>query len=148
MKVLIINGPNLNMLGKRENTHYGSQALSEINEILKKEAKRLNIKLGFFQSNTEGEIVSAIHKAVEENIDGIIINAGAYTHTSIAIRDALLIFNKPFIEVHLSNVFAREEFRHISMISDIALGVISGFKEDSYYLALLAIYRHLQKTKA
>jgi len=148
MKVLVINGPNLNMLGKREKDYYGTLTLDEINKNLKKEAQKLKIDLSFFQSNLEGEIVSAIHKACEDNIDGIIINAGAYTHTSIAIRDALIIFNKPFVEVHLSNVFSRENFRHSSMLSDIALGVICGFKENSYYLALHAISKHLNKTKA
>lgn len=148
MKVLVINGPNLNMLGKREKGYYGSLTLEEINKNLQKEAKKLKIRISFFQSNLEGEIVSAIQKASEEKIDGIIINAGAYTHTSIAIRDALIIFNRPFIEVHLSNVFSREDFRHFSMLSDIALGVICGFKEDSYYLALQAISKHLSNTKA
>lgn len=147
MKILVINGPNLNMLGQREKNHYGSLTLDEINKNILEESKKLNIELSFFQSNLEGEIVSRIHRAIEEKIDGIIINAGAYTHTSIAIRDALLIFNRPFIEVHLSNIYAREQFRHKSMFSDIALGIICGFQEDSYYLALLAIYRHLQKSK-
>lgn len=147
MKILLINGPNLNMLRKREENYYGTLTLEEINRGLTKEAKKLNISIEFFQSNHEGEIVSAIHRATEENVEAIIINAGAYTHTSIAIRDALLIFNKPFIEVHLSNVFSREDFRKVSLISDIALGVVSGFKEDSYYLALIAIHRYFRNKK-
>lgn len=148
MKILVINGPNLNMLKKREKDYYGNSSLEEINNKLLSEAKKLKIQIDFFQSNIEGEIVSAIHRACEEKVDGIIINAGAYTHTSIAIRDALLIFNRPFIEVHLSNIFSRESFRQISYLSDIALGVISGFKEDSYYLALKAIFNHIRKEKS
>lgn len=138
MKILIINGPNLNMLGLREKEHYGRFTLADMESLLRDEAGKLDIELDFFQSNIEGEIIGRINRA--SDCDGIIINAGAYTHTSIAIRDALLIFNKPLIEVHLSNIFKREEFRHKSYISDIAVGVIAGFKERSYVLALLALH--------
>ncbi len=148
MKLLVINGPNLNMLSKREKSYYGGKTLEEINSLLSREAKKLKVSISFFQSNVEGEIVNAIHQALDENVDGIIINAGAYTHTSIAIRDALIIFNKPFVEVHLSNIFSREDFRQKSFLSDIALGVITGFKEDSYILALNALAGHLKKVKS
>lgn len=134
MKILIINGPNINMLGKREPGHYGGITFMELEELIRERAENHGIAIDFFQSNNEGDIVTCIQQA--ENYDGIIINAGAYTHTSIAIRDALLSIKAKFIEVHLSNVFAREPFRHQSYLSDIALGVIAGFKEDSYLLAL------------
>lgn len=135
--ILVINGPNLNMLGKRDTKQYGSLSLKEIEDMILKEAKKLKINVSFFQSNDEGEIVSKIQQS--ENFDGIIINAGAYTHTSIAIRDALEIFGKPVIEVHLSNIFAREPFRHNSYISGVAVGVVAGFKEFSYIMALKAL---------
>lgn len=134
MKILVINGPNLDMLGKREAGHYGALTLDEIIAEIKQKAHEYGIETEFFQSNTEGAIVERIHD--NKGIDGIIINAGAYTHTSIAIRDALLAVKARFIEVHLSNVFTRESFRHVSMLSDIAIGVICGFKEYSYLLAL------------
>lgn len=134
MKILIINGPNINMLGKREPGHYGDITFMELEELIRERAEKHGIAIDFFQSNSEGDIVTCIQQA--ESYDGIIINAGAYTHTSIAIRDALLSIKAKFIEVHLSNVFAREPFRHQSYLSDIALGVIAGFKEDSYLLAL------------
>ncbi len=148
MRILVINGPNLNMLAKREKDFYGGKSLEDINRVLEAEAKKLKVRISFFQSNMEGEIVNAIQNATEDKIDGIIINAGAYTHTSIAIRDALIIFGKPFVEVHLSNIFSREEFRHRSYLSDIALGLITGFKEDSYLLALKALVDHLKKTQS
>jgi len=132
MKVLVINGPNLNMLGKREKGIYGDLTLDNINEMLLKRADG-KAKLEFFQSNHEGDIIDAIHRT---DADSIIINAGAYTHTSVAIRDAILAVAKPMVEVHLSNVFAREEFRHQSFLSDIAKGVISGFGAMSYVYAL------------
>lgn len=134
MKILVINGPNINMLGKREPGHYGGITYVELEELVRERAEQHGIDIEFFQSNNEGDIVTCIQQS--ENYDGIILNAGAYTHTSIAIRDALLSINAKFIEVHLSNVFAREQFRHQSYLSDIALGVIAGFKEDSYLLAL------------
>lgn len=134
MKILVINGPNINMLGKREPGHYGGITFMELEELIRERAEQHNIDIDFFQSNVEGDIVSCIQQS--EMYDGIIINAGAYTHTSIAIRDAILSIKAKFIEVHLSNVYAREDFRHKSYLSDIALGVIAGFKEDSYLLAL------------
>jgi len=133
MKTLIINGPNLNMLGQRDANHYGSQTLEEINALLAKKAKALKLELSFFQSNIEGEIVTAIQNF---SGDAIIINAGAYTHYSIAIRDALEIKTCKKIEVHLSNILAREEFRKESVLSAVCSGLISGFGADSYVLAL------------
>lgn len=134
MRILVINGPNLNMLGKREAGQYGSITLDGLEMLILDKAGDLGVFVDLFQSNFEGEIVERIHNS--ESYDGIIINAGAYTHTSIAIRDALLAIKARFIEVHLSNVYSREPFRHKSMLSDIAVGVIAGFKEQSYLLAL------------
>lgn len=134
MNILVINGPNINMLGKREPGHYGQISLYELEDLIREQADKYDMEIDFFQSNYEGEIVDCIQKA--SGYDGIIINAGAYTHTSIAIRDALLSINAKFIEVHLSNVFAREQFRHHSYLSDIAIGVIAGFREDSYLMAV------------
>lgn len=134
MNILVINGPNINMLGKREPDKYGQISFYELEELVKEQAEKYDIDIDFFQSNSEGDIVDCIQKSA--GYDGIILNAGAYTHTSIAIRDALLSINAKFIEVHLSNVFAREPFRHHSYLSDIALGVIAGFREDSYLMAV------------
>ncbi len=142
MKILVINGPNLNMLGMRDKDHYGTKTLKEIENMIRDEGKKLKIKVECFQSNSEGEIVTKIQNATD--YDGIIINAGAYSHTSLAIRDALEIFGKPVIEVHLSNIYAREAFRHNSYISGIANGVIAGFKENSYILALYGLYHILK----
>ncbi len=136
-RVLIINGPNINLLGRREPEIYGGISYSKLCDILKKEGNNLGFKLEIFQSNSEGAIIDKIHSAYG-NIDIIIGNFGAYTHTSIAIRDAILSVNIPFIEVHLSNIFAREEFRKKSYFSDIAAGIISGFGVNSYILALYA----------
>jgi 3-dehydroquinate dehydratase-2 len=135
MKILILNGPNLNMLGKREPDIYGSLSLAELENNINALAISLGVEVEFFQSNHEGAIVENIHKAFSR-INGIIINPGAFTHTSIAIRDAFLSVNIPFIEVHLSNIFGREPFRHKSYLSDIAQGVVSGLKEYSYLCAL------------
>ncbi len=138
-KILIINGPNLDMLGKREPEIYGSRSLDDINKDLKALGEKLGAEVDFFQSNIEGEIVDAIH-SVLENYDGAVINAGAYTHYSIAIHDAIAAVSpKPFIEVHLSNVHTREEYRHKSMLSPVCAGVILGFGEKSYALALKAL---------
>ncbi|MCD6539451.1 MAG: type II 3-dehydroquinate dehydratase [Candidatus Omnitrophica bacterium] len=137
-KVLVIHGPNLNLLGKREVSIYGKTTLEELNTLLKKEAKKLSLSLEIFQSNSEGEIVNKINSSLGK-VDFIIINPAAYTHTSIAIRDALLSVEIPIIEVHLSNIFSREEFRKKSLISDIAKGVISGLGIHSYLLALKAV---------
>lgn len=135
MKILIINGPNLNMLGTRQPHVYGSLSLKDIEENIKKISIDLGIDLEFFQSNYEGAIIEKIHQAFGQ-VDGIIINPGAFTHTSIAIRDAFLSVNIPFVEVHLSNIFKREAFRHKSYLSDIAQGVVSGLGQYSYTCAL------------
>jgi len=144
MKILVIHGPNLNLLGKREPEIYGKTTLREINSSLKKEAQGLAIVVEFFQSNNEGEIVTKIQEAMGK-FDGIIINPGAYTHTSVAIRDALAATGVPTVEVHISNVFKREEFRHKSFISGVAIGVISGFAADSYLLGFRGLVSHLKK---
>lgn len=137
--VLILNGPNLNMLGTREPEIYGSETLEDIKILCEKTAKELGVNVDFRQSNLEGELVSWIQEARNTH-SGIIINAAAFTHTSVAIRDALISYPQPIIEIHLSNVFAREEFRHHSFISDIAKGVICGFGSQSYTLALRAMH--------
>jgi len=136
--ILVIHGPNLNLLGKREPEIYGSDTLAAINQNLNNMAQKNNVNLQTFQSNNEGEIVSRIQKAGVDQIDFIIINPAAYTHTSVAIRDAFLATRIEFIEAHLSNVFAREEFRMHSYLSDLAVGVISGFGKNSYLLAFEA----------
>jgi len=144
MKFLIVNGPNLNMLGKREPQVYGAISLSEIETSVKNLAVQLNVDVEFFQSNYEGAIVEKIQHSFGQ-FDGIIINAGAFTHTSIAIRDALLSVNIPFVEVHISNVFKREPFRHKSYLSDIAHGVIVGLGKQSYLCALNFLVHFLQE---
>ena len=137
-KVVILNGPNINLIGKREPEIYGNLNYNEICKKIAKVAKDLNFDIEIFQSNNEGFLIDKIH-LLENNCDFIICNFGAYTHTSIALRDALLSVKIPFIEVHLSNIFSREEFRRKSYFSDIAAGVISGFGANSYILALYAI---------
>lgn len=137
-KILIINGPNLNMLGLREPEIYGNKTLNDINADIKAYASGMNIECDFFQSNCEGEIISKIHSVLND-YQGCIINAGAYTHYSYAIRDAIASVNKPFIEVHMSNVFNREEFRHTSVISEVCKGTIAGFGANSYILAVNAM---------
>jgi 3-dehydroquinate dehydratase-2 len=137
-KILVIHGPNLNLLGQREPGHYGADTLESINQEMRDLATLSAIALDTFQSNHEGEIVDRLHRTLSDGTDFILINPAAYTHTSIAIRDAFLACGKPFIEVHLSNVHARESFRHTSYLSDIATGVISGLGKDSYLLALHA----------
>ena len=144
MNLLLINGPNLNLVGKREPTIYGSQTLEDIQEELLTLASDLGTRLRFFQSNSEGEMIDCIQKSVG-SIDGILINAGAYTHTSIALRDALLGVSIPYVEVHLSNIYSREEFRHKSFLSDKALGMVCGFGPISYQLALQGIVSYLKK---
>jgi 3-dehydroquinate dehydratase-2 len=145
-KMLVIHGPNLNMLGTREPEVYGSDTLDSINQTLIEMAEKNTISLGTFQSNVEGDIVSCIQDAGTSDTDFIIINPAAYTHTSIAIRDAFLATRIPFIEAHLSNVFAREEFRMHSYLSDLAIGVISGFGKNSYLLALEAAIIHCKQS--
>ena len=137
-KVLVVHGPNLNMLGQREIEVYGDVDLNEIDERIKKEADALKLEVESFQSNDEGELVSKIQEANEE-FDGLILNPAAFTHYSIAIRDAVAAVKVPVIEVHLTNIFAREEFRHKSVISAVSKGVISGFGPDSYILGLKAL---------
>jgi len=137
-KILIINGPNLNMTGIREPEIYGGETLSDINASLKTYARGLKLNCEFYQSNCEGEIVSKIHKVLED-YDGCIINAGAYTHYSYAIHDAIKCVDKPFIEVHISNLSTREEFRHKSVLTPACVGIIAGFGKNSYMLALNAI---------
>ena len=144
MDLLLINGPNLNLVGKREPTIYGSLTLEEIQEQLLTLAGELDVKLKFFQSNSEGEMIDCIQNN-SDSIDGILINAGAYTHTSIALRDALLGVRIPFVEVHLSNIYSREEFRHKSFLSDKALGLVCGFGSNSYHLALHGIVTYLKQ---
>lgn len=141
--ILVLNGPNLNMLGKREPMLYGSKTLIEINTELKQAAEKKGHQITSFQSNTEDALINRIHQAHEESIDLIIFNPAAFTHTSIALRDALLAINIPFIEVHLSNPQARESFRRKSFFSDIAIGSISGFHSFSYLLALDAAENYL-----
>ncbi len=143
-KIIILNGPNLNLLGEREKNQYGSNTLKDIEETCNEYSTKNNIKLSFFQSNIEGELVNQI-QASRNNQDGLIINAGGYTHTSVAIHDALKILKIPIIELHISNIYNREEFRHKSLISKIAKGVICGFGADGYVMSLDAMNKFLQK---
>lgn len=144
MKILVINGPNLNLLGTREPGIYGAETLEGINCSLEGAAAKLKATVQFFQSNSEGELVDAIQGAVGR-FDGIIINPAAYTHTSIAIRDALAAVGLPAVEVHLSNVYSREEFRHKSFIAPVALGQVTGFGPAGYKLALEGLVGFLRK---
>ena len=143
MHILVLHGPNLNLLGKREPEVYGSHTLEDVNRALVERASHLNVTLDCFQSNHEGGLVDKIHDAVG-NRDGILINPGAYTHTSIALRDALSGVNIPTVEVHLSNIYSREEFRHHSYIAPIAVGQVSGFGVHSYCLGLDALVHYLK----
>lgn len=138
-KILVLHGPNLNLLGKREKNIYGKINLERINTELKKAAKELNAYLEIKQSNIEGELVNFIQKANKNGIKGILINPAAYTHTSVAIRDAISAIKIPTVEVHLSNIYKREEFRHKSLIAPVAIGQISGFGKESYLLGLKAL---------
>ena len=142
-KILIINGPNLNLLGKREESYYGRTTFEELEKKCNDYCKKKSIELTFKQTNIEGEIVSLIQNS-NEKFDGLIINAAGYTHTSIAIRDALVIFKKPSIELHISNIYKREEFRHKSMISDVVTGIICGLGTNGYILAINAIHELLK----
>ncbi len=143
MNILLINGPNLNLLGTREPEIYGNQTLNDVEKELVKIAQDKNINIECFQSNHEGEIVDKIHDSVEAT-QGILINAGAFTHTSISIRDALIASEIPFVELHISNIFSREEFRKESFLTDIAIGIISGFGTTGYTLALEGIVEYLK----
>lgn len=138
LPVLIVNGPNLDMLGRREPDIYGTRTLADLEASCRVAAKQLGLEIEWFQSNIEGELVAKLHEAIED-FSGVIINAGAYTHTSIAILDALMMLKVPVIEVHLSNIFRRESFRHHSYVSMAARGIICGFGEQSYILAMKAI---------
>lgn len=140
MRILVLNGPNLNLLGAREPEQYGSDTLETINERMLALSSELGDDLTFFQSNHEGDLIDAIHDGLENKIDFIIINPAAFTHTSVALRDALLAVDIPFYEVHLSNIYQRETFRHHSYFSDIAQGVISGFGAHGYEMALIAAH--------
>ena len=137
-KIIIINGPNLNLLGEREQSQYGSITFDQLKKNCLKKARELDINLEFTQSNIEGEIVNSIQSA-KNSFDGIIINAAAFTHTSVAIRDALEIYKKPIIELHISNIYKREEFRQKSLISDISTGGIFGLGDYGYILAIIAM---------
>ena len=142
--IIIINGPNLNLLGEREQSQYGSITFDQLKQNCLDRAKELSISLEFSQSNIEGEIVTTIQEA-KNKFDGIIINAAGFTHTSVAIRDALDIYKKPIIELHISNIYKREEFRHKSLISDIATGGIFGLGDNGYILAIIAMQNILKK---
>ncbi|MFY7834018.1 MAG: type II 3-dehydroquinate dehydratase [Pseudanabaena sp.] len=146
MKILVLHGPNLNMLGLREPEVYGSTTLAQINDRLAQDGLELGAELSFLQSNHEGVLVDAIHAAFQVQ-QGILINPAAFTHTSVALRDAIASVNIPTVEVHLSNVYKREEFRHHSFIAPIAIGQISGFGAESYRLGLRALVNHLLRTQ-
>ena len=142
-KIIIINGPNLNLLGEREQSQYGSTSFEQLKENCTKESNKIGIDLDFAQSNIEGELVNCIQDA-RKKYDGMIINAAGFTHTSIAIRDALDLFKKPIIELHISNIYKREEFRHKSLISDIVTGGIFGLGVEGYILAIISIEKILK----
>ena len=144
-KILVLHGVNLNMFGKRDPAQYGTISLDEIDQKLRELAKELDIELETFQTNHEGAIVEKIHQAHREKVDAVIINAGAWTHYSYALRDALAILKVPIIEVHMSNIHAREEFRHLSVIAPLAKGQIAGFGVQSYLLGLRAAVELLKE---
>ena len=143
-KIIIINGPNLNLLGEREQSQYGSISFDKLKENCQKKSKELELKVDFSQSNLEGELVNIIQNS-RKKYDGMIINAAAFTHTSVAIRDALDLFKKPLIELHISNIYKREEFRQKSLISDIVTGGIFGLGTDGYILAIISMHKLLKK---
>ena len=142
-KIIIINGPNLNLLGEREQSQYGSATLNDIRENCSKKGQEIGLDIEFAQSNIEGELVNIIQDA-RKKFDGIIINAAGFTHTSVAIRDALDLFKKPIIELHLSNIYKREEFRHKSLISSVVTGGIFGLGAEGYILAIISLQKTLQ----
>lgn len=137
MKILIINGPNLNLLGTREPQHYGTGTMDSVLDVLKSQYPR--VEFDYYQSNVEGFLIDRLHKTLEEPCDGVVLNAGGYTHTSVALRDAITAIKVPVVEVHISNVHSREEFRHRSLISAVCKGVICGFGLDSYRLGVEAL---------
>ena len=142
-KIIIVNGPNLNLLGEREQSQYGSIKFEELKENCLKKSKEIEIELEFVQSNIEGELVSIIQES-RKKYDGMIINAAGFTHTSVAIRDALDLFEKPIIELHISNIYKREEFRHKSLISDVVTGGIFGLGAEGYILAIISLQKILK----
>ena len=142
-KIIIINGPNLNLLGEREQSQYGSGNYEQLKENCLKKSKEIGLDCEFIQSNLEGDLVNRIQDA-RKNYDGMIINAAAFTHTSVAIRDALELFKKPIIEMHISNIYKREEFRHKSLISGVATGGIFGLGTEGYILAIISLQKLLQ----
>ena len=142
-KIIIINGPNLNLLGEREQSQYGSDTFDKLKEKCLTKSKEIGLEVSFTQSNLEGEIVNIIQEARKE-YTGMIINAAGFTHTSVAIRDALSLFKKPIIELHISNIYKREEFRHKSLISDIATGGIFGLGTEGYILAIISIQKIIE----
>ena len=142
-KLIIINGPNLNLLGEREQSQYGSVTFEDLKNLCILKCKELNLKLDFKQSNIEGEIVNIIQEARTQH-DGMIINAGGFTHTSVSIRDALNVFKKPIIELHISNIYKREEFRKKSLISDVVTGIICGLGTNGYILAINSMHEMLK----
>ena len=142
-KIIIINGPNLNLLGEREQSQYGSTSFEQLKQNCIKKAKELNLEVNFTQSNIEGELVNIIQDA-RKNYDGMIVNAAGFTHTSVAIRDALDLFKKPIIELHISNIYKREEFRHKSLISGVVTGGIFGLGSEGYILAIISLQKIFQ----
>jgi 3-dehydroquinate dehydratase II len=147
LKVLVLHGPNLNLLGTREKAVYGTSTLADINKNLESIGQELSVSLTFLQSNSEAVLIDEIHKAGAASTDGLLINPAAFGHTSIALRDAILGVSLPFVEVHLSNIYSREEFRHKTYLSDIAIGVITGFGAESYSLGLRALVKTLSDRK-
>ncbi len=141
--IILINGPNINLLGKREQSQYGSMSFDELKKNCVEHSKQIGVKIEFFQSNLEGEIVEKIQESIK-SFDGIIINAAGYTHTSVSIRDALSIYKKPKIELHISNIYKREEFRQKSLISDVVTGIICGLGSHGYILAINAMHELLK----
>jgi 3-dehydroquinate dehydratase II len=146
LSILVLHGPNLNLLGQREPGIYGSLTLADINRLLAEEASKMAVEILAVQSNHEGVLVDKIHSALAQH-QGLLINPGAYTHTSVALRDAIAGVNLPTVEVHLSNIYRREEFRHHSYIAPVAVGQISGFGAQSYLLGLQALVHHLREQK-
>lgn len=144
LRIGVLNGPNLNLLGRREPDEYGREDLEEINRRIAARAVDLDVDVDFFQSNIEGELVDWI-QAAASRFDGLLVNAAAYTHTSVAIRDSLAAVALPFVEVHLTNVFSREPFRHHSLLSDLAVALVAGFGSDSYILALEGLTGYLRR---
>ena len=142
-KIIIINGPNLNLLGEREQSQYGSTTFDQLKEKCSKKAQEIGLQVEFAQSNIEGELVNIIQDA-RKKFDGMVINAAGFTHTSVAIRDALDLFKKPIIELHLSNIYKREEFRHKSLISGVVTGGIFGLGAEGYILAIISLQKNLQ----